>query len=380
MRSSPALATGYTPPEVIKRHKDVKDWRNLVGTGPYELEHVLEGRSLTFTRNPDYWGIDEKKPEKRLPYIDEITAHVMPNQATRLAALRTGRIDFLGTVGDSQISIDKINSLRRTNPEIALWPFRSNNPLVFFYLNEPPNDTDVGQAMRQSMRQALQLALDNETIARTYWSGYAEPIPLRSVTGIYFPFEERPDEESDPTPQTSVTGIYFPFEEWPEGLKQYYSYDTERAEQLLASPNYGFTPLPYDLHPYWYTPRQITLDFAPFASLDYAERATADWAAIGIEVEINVLTYAKYYDRLVSDTYEFMDSVLQIDQNNLGFEDVRGAVRKATAQLQPLWIANPTQFNAHQPWVRGYMGENSLGMANIAGTLSRLWIDQELKK
>ncbi len=32
------------PPEVIKQHGDIKDWRNLVGTGPMELTDVVEGR------------------------------------------------------------------------------------------------------------------------------------------------------------------------------------------------------------------------------------------------------------------------------------------------------------------------------------------------
>ena len=48
------------PPEVIKEHGDIRDWRNLVGTGPYELTDVVEGSSLTWTRVPNYWGFDEK--------------------------------------------------------------------------------------------------------------------------------------------------------------------------------------------------------------------------------------------------------------------------------------------------------------------------------
>ena len=40
------------PPEVIEEHGDAKDWRNLVGTGPYELTDVVEGSSTTYTKNP----------------------------------------------------------------------------------------------------------------------------------------------------------------------------------------------------------------------------------------------------------------------------------------------------------------------------------------
>ncbi len=33
------------PPEVIEEHGDLLDWRNLVGTGPYELVDWVEGRA-----------------------------------------------------------------------------------------------------------------------------------------------------------------------------------------------------------------------------------------------------------------------------------------------------------------------------------------------
>ncbi len=59
-------------PEVVEQYGDVTDWRNVVGTGPYELTDWVEGSSFTLTKNPDYWGFDEKYPENRLPYIDEL--------------------------------------------------------------------------------------------------------------------------------------------------------------------------------------------------------------------------------------------------------------------------------------------------------------------
>ena len=35
--------TWIYPPEVLKEHGDAKDWRNLVGTGPYEMTDWVEG-------------------------------------------------------------------------------------------------------------------------------------------------------------------------------------------------------------------------------------------------------------------------------------------------------------------------------------------------
>ena len=38
------------PPEVIRQHGDAKEWRNLVGTGPFMLTDHVEGSSLTYTK------------------------------------------------------------------------------------------------------------------------------------------------------------------------------------------------------------------------------------------------------------------------------------------------------------------------------------------
>ena len=89
-------------PEVVEQHGDVADWRNLVGTGPFMLTDWVEGSSLTWVKNPDYWGHDEKYPENRLPYVDEVVKLIIPDQATRVSAMRTGKVDYLGHNANSQ--------------------------------------------------------------------------------------------------------------------------------------------------------------------------------------------------------------------------------------------------------------------------------------
>ena len=44
----------------------------MVGTGAFMLTDYVEASSFTFTKNPNYWGYDEKYPDNRLPYIDQL--------------------------------------------------------------------------------------------------------------------------------------------------------------------------------------------------------------------------------------------------------------------------------------------------------------------
>ena len=72
------------PADVIEKYGDYSDWKNVVGTGPFMLTDYVEGVSKTFTKNPEYWGYDEKYPENRLPYIDQLRALLMADEATRI--------------------------------------------------------------------------------------------------------------------------------------------------------------------------------------------------------------------------------------------------------------------------------------------------------
>ena len=68
-----------------------------------------------------------------------------------------------------------------------------------------------------NVRRAMQMALDNETAATTYWKGFADPTPHGMV---------------------GIKGYYIPFEEWDEEVKQYYRYDPEAADKLLDEAGY----------------------------------------------------------------------------------------------------------------------------------------------
>ena len=371
------------PPEVIREHGDIKDWRNLVGTGPMELTDYVDATSMKWTRVPNYWGFDEKFPQNRLPYVDEINAIIMTDMAARLAALRSGKIDILGTAGDSQLrSIDQVKSLRQTNPEINMWTFefRAGTGFAFNNVNNLPfNDIRV--------RRAMQMAMDLETINETFFGGLGDPTP----NGFF---------------ANSKLGIGTPFDQWTEEIKPYYRYDPEGAKQLLAEAGYpdGFkTRLDYDVR----------------GDLSYAELVANYWREIGVEVEIHtvdatqnsVLTEQNTSDGMIGTTtaqaysaYPRMcwwttghkinasagsdpeiDELCERSESATTIEEQNQAYKRVNVRLSELhwFLTGPVtpQFNVAQPWIKGYNGEVAISINGQYSTvLTRVWVDQDLKR
>jgi ABC-type transport system substrate-binding protein len=98
-------------PDAVKLYGNTSDWHHALGTGPFMLTDYVSGSSATLTKNPNYWGYDERFPQNQLPYVNAVKYLIMPDIATALAALRSGKIDVLDglAVSDSQ-------SLKKTNP------------------------------------------------------------------------------------------------------------------------------------------------------------------------------------------------------------------------------------------------------------------------
>ncbi len=374
------------PPEVIREHGDVSDWRNVVGTGPFELTDFVDGSSFTYTKNPDYWGYDEKFPENRLPYVDEFRALIMKEEATRVAALRSGKIDYSGYHGASAMikSIDVAESLKRTNPELVLNEYseRADNGFIFDVSKPPFDDIRV--------RKAMNMALDQETINNTYFKGYGDATPRGQI---------------------GVPGFYVPFDEWPQEVKDAYSYNPEGAAKLLDQAGYprGSDGIRF----------KTTVTFAESQDFGFIESAVAYWSEIGVDVRLEPLSTAQmaawrldpereqgllhYSFGALSDSF---DAVMRFTPGNEGnpckcddpaynalferaqaattFEDQKKPIVEMDMYfMKSVWgVPGPAvpQFNVTQPWLKGYNSEGAPGGWNWYSIFARLWIDQDLKK
>ena len=101
------LFTSYSPHilprEVVEEHGDIQDWRNLVGTGPFMLADWVDGSSMTWEKNPNYWGTDREVPRKPAPLCrrDPGARHEGRGHPHRRYAHRQGRLHGLvGQFGD----------------------------------------------------------------------------------------------------------------------------------------------------------------------------------------------------------------------------------------------------------------------------------------
>ena len=373
------------PPEVIEQYGDYTDWKNVVGTGPFELTDYVEDVSITWTKNPAYWGYDEKYPENRLPYIDQLRALYMAEEATRISALRSGKVDITAKAGVGEIkSLDVVKSLQKTNPELeASFYHQAAFAAIGLNIHNAPFD-DI------RVRHALQMALDLETINDTYYAGLAKwESPAWSF----------------------VKGYYTPVEEWPEELKQYYRYDPEGAEKLLDEAGYprGADGVRFKVD---YSHRDIS-------NLGYVEIAASYFADIGVDVAINIYDTATWVAKRGAHNYEMTGggmahsnpawSTGAYRSDNPSTREMLGGVEtpeldaaydaffaattleeqmKASREFDlavikqhnQIWGPLEPRFQVSQPWVEGFNGEYSMGDFQYMSILARLWIDSELKK
>ena len=374
-------------PEVYVNENSLEDWRTLVGTGPYELVEFVEGASQTYMKNTDYWGVDEKFGNP-VPYIDELRSVLLPDEATRIAALRSRKVDYVGNPGDSQISnVDTIESLQKSNPELQ-FHFIRNSPgaLIFNQSLSPMQDVRV--------RKALQMAVDNEAINASIYKGLGVVGPY----GVYMP---------------NLTDWVWSYEEWPDEVKREYEYRPEDAEALLDEAGY-----PRGADGVRFT---LTVANSPRQEPTYVEIVGEFFRVIGVDIEISTYTEAEGAAAWSADTHEFnvmccgqmgtrrpalwiagtvtqnvagnslsksKDPRLETFYNSAThaadldefYSNIREideiVIREHFGLVRPL----VPLFQVAQPWVQGWNGEWGMGYAERHTHFSRLWIDSALKK
>lgn len=208
--------------------------RNPVGAGEYKFAKWTSGDSIRVERFADYW-------DKPRPYLDAILIKIMPDGDTRLAALRSGQVDFIMEIPQQDFETLKAERNLKAYERISLAYWR-----IFMNFSKPPLD-------KKAVREAINLAIDRTALVKTIAFGLAEPYV-------------------NP----------FPSAHWAHaGTVKAYLYDPAKARVKLAEaglPN-GFT-------------MDMTVESAP-EHVRRAEAIQAQLAQVGIKVELKPMELVK---------------------------------------------------------------------------------------
>jgi peptide/nickel transport system substrate-binding protein len=130
-----------------------------IGTGPFKFESFTPGQQSVFTRNNNYWGIDQRGTE--LPYVDRLVIIDMADDTARVNALLSGVVDAIDTVPYALIpSVKARGNLRILDSKTGSW-----YPITM-RIDTPPF-RDVG------VRQAFRLIVDRPQVVSDGYGGYA---------------------------------------------------------------------------------------------------------------------------------------------------------------------------------------------------------------
>jgi peptide/nickel transport system substrate-binding protein len=125
---------------------------NPVGTGPFRFVEWKKGEKLVMEANPDYWGGP--------PKLEQVIYYPIAEDATRMAAVRTGEVDIAYGVPPEEISS------REAEPHLEVFKTLSNdNVCIRTYLEgeAPPTDPKI--------RKAILMAIDREAIVNEILQG-----------------------------------------------------------------------------------------------------------------------------------------------------------------------------------------------------------------
>ncbi len=214
-----------------------------VGTGPYKVDKIVPGKSVTFLRNDDYFA-DSPKGK---PAIAKIVQRTIPEVNTKLAELMTGGLDWIW-----QVPPDQAPKLAQA-PNVTVVPAETMR-VGFLYLDSAGRSGD-SPLKKLEVRRAINHAIDRQAMAKNLVGGQA-----RVINGACFPSQFG-------CAQQGVMG---------------YDYSPEKAKKLLAEAGY---------------PNGFEIDLLAYRERPYAEAIVGYLKAVGIKVNLQYMQYAAMRDR-----------------------------------------------------------------------------------
>lgn len=151
---------GFLSPTAFNNPANVKSVDKLKGTGPYVLTEEIYQQKVTLVRNPGYtWG-PEYADHQGPAYIEKIIWRFIPEDETRLAALQTGEVDVIAEVPTAEMET------LQSDPNFDILFYEKPGIGQVYHMN-----TDIFPTNDLAVRQAINYAIDQETISRVIFQG-----------------------------------------------------------------------------------------------------------------------------------------------------------------------------------------------------------------
>ncbi|MFN8533288.1 MAG: ABC transporter substrate-binding protein [Dehalococcoidia bacterium] len=216
-----------------------------VGSGPYEVAEYRPGDTVRFRKRSEPHAF-------RKPANDEIIFRTIPDPNQRANGLRTGEIDL--SAGTSFLP-DLAENLTRSGVTVLSQP----GAVVLLTMSQGVAEARNTALKDKRVRQALNYAIDRESLAKNLYKGTAVPISQVALPGSpYF------DESARPIP-----------------------YDVATAKRLLAEAGY---PTGFKL------PGGLDTSIA-HGYRDLVLAIQSSLKQIGVEFEVNFVESGEYDDR-----------------------------------------------------------------------------------
>ena len=242
---------------IVNRHLFEADRQDFeaVGPGPFILESAQKSIRIVMKSNPNYFFKDEEGGQ--LPYVDGVEFLIVPDASTKVALLRTGRVDY--AYGATSGRIEEFGKLLESKPDMIAYPSQTGYACCISFQQNDPIWSNV------DARRAASLAIDSKGIGDVLFGYNHAPVPLRAAW--FFFMDEMPSWDDD------LDELYG---------KYVWHYDVDEAQRLWDST--GFGEIEESIEYYAYST----------AYTDTLSLVVEDLKKIGIKAKIDSRDYSAY--------------------------------------------------------------------------------------
>jgi peptide/nickel transport system substrate-binding protein len=242
---------------------------NPVGTGPYKVVEVRPGEGVAMERWDDYnWGPEFFDGANTGPYnFDRIEFSILPEEATRIAALESGDIDYVNGISNP---LD-VAILEAAGVTVQQAPFGQVR-MIYIQNHVPPFDDAL-------VRQALNYSVNREEITQIVTDG-ADKISRGPISPGMLGYDPAIEEQCG------------------------YHFDLDRAKELMQEAGYTYGDDGMLITPAG-EPFSLTLIGEPVDSgTAYMEVLQSMWRELGLDITLESTEPSILYPRLTERDYQ----------------------------------------------------------------------------